>query len=114
MLEQVFVTFGEQPDVDLGLMVRNQSLADITANVLTSMSRVLNEQKPDVVLVHGDTTTAMASAVAAFYSRCRIGHVEAGLRSFDLCRPWPEEFNRVAIHSIADYLFAPTRDARRI
>jgi UDP-N-acetylglucosamine 2-epimerase len=112
MLDQVFSAFNERPDVDLNLMVPNQTLAGITANVVTRMTDVLAELKPDVMLVHGDTTTAMAAAMAGFYSRCRIGHVEAGLRSHDLQRPWPEEFNRVAIDAIADYLFAPTASAR--
>src|SRR4029078_3928117 len=75
------------------------------------MSEVLAQEKPQVVLVHGDTTTAMAAAIAAFYSRVTFGHVEAGLRSFDLQRPWPEEFNRVAIDSVADLMFAPTEGA---
>jgi len=112
MMEQVFNTFRERPDIDLGLMVRNQTLPEITASVLTNMTSILNKAKPDAVLVHGDTTTAMATAIAAFYAQCRIGHVEAGLRSFDLQRPWPEEFNRVVIDSIATYLFAPTQLAQ--
>lgn len=112
MLDQVFSAFNERPDVDLNLMVPNQTLAGITANVITRMTDVLAELEPDVMLVHGDTTTAMAAAIAGFYSRCRIGHVEAGLRSNDLQRPWPEEFNRVTIDAIADYHFAPTQSAR--
>lgn len=112
MLDQVFSAFGEKPDVDLNLMVPNQTLAGITANVILRMTDVLAELRPDVMLVHGDTTTAMAAAIAGFYGRCRIGHVEAGLRSNDLQRPWPEEFNRVAIDAIAEYLFAPTQSAR--
>jgi UDP-N-acetylglucosamine 2-epimerase (non-hydrolysing) len=111
MLDQVFTVFGEKPDVDLNLMAPNQTLAGITANVVSRMSEVLSELKPDVMLVHGDTTTAMAAAMAGFYNRTLIGHVEAGLRSNDLQRPWPEEFNRVAIDAIADYRFAPTRSA---
>ena len=97
MLDQVFAAFGERPNIDLNIMAPNQSLGDITAKVILRMSEVLAREKPQVVLVHGDTTTAMAAAIAAFYARVRIGHVEAGLRSFDLHRPWPEEFNRVAI-----------------
>jgi UDP-N-acetylglucosamine 2-epimerase (non-hydrolysing) len=111
MLDQVFTVFGEKPDIDLNLMAPNQTLAGITANVVSRMSEVLSELKPDVMLVHGDTTTAMAAAMAGFYNRTLIGHVEAGLRSNDLQRPWPEEFNRVAIDAIADYRFAPTRSA---
>lgn len=112
MLDQVFATFDERPDVDLDLMQPQQTLADITANVVRSFSRTLDELKPDLVLVHGDTTTAMAAAMAAFYKRIRIGHVEAGLRSFDLDRPWPEEFNRVVIDAVAEFAFAPTASSR--
>jgi UDP-N-acetylglucosamine 2-epimerase (non-hydrolysing) len=112
MLDQVFTVFGEKPDIDLNLMAPNQTLAGITANVVLRMSEVLAELKPDMMLVHGDTTTAMAAAMAGFYNRIPIGHVEAGLRSNDLQRPWPEEFNRVAIDAIADYMFAPTQSAR--
>lgn len=111
MLDQVFTVFREKPDIDLNLMAPNQTLAGITANVVSRMSEVLSELKPDVMLVHGDTTTAMAAAMAGFYNRTLIGHVEAGLRSNDLQRPWPEEFNRVAIDAIADYRFAPTQSA---
>lgn len=112
MLDQVFAAFREQPDIDLNLMAPNQTLAGITSNVLLKMSEVLSSLKPDVILVHGDTTTAMAAAMAGFYNRVAIGHVEAGLRSNDLQRPWPEEFNRVTIDAIADYAFAPTESAR--
>jgi UDP-N-acetylglucosamine 2-epimerase (non-hydrolysing) len=111
MLDQVFTAFNERPNIDLQIMAPNQSLGDITAKVILRMGEVLAREKPQVVLVHGDTTTAMAAAIAAFYARVRIGHVEAGLRSFDLQRPWPEEFNRVAIDSMADLLFAPTEGA---
>ena len=111
MLDQVFAAFAAKPDVDLALMTQNQSLAQITSGVLTEMSRVYGEHTPDLVLVHGDTTTAMAAAMAAFYAKIRIGHVEAGLRSFDPMSPWPEEFNRVAIDGVADHLFAPTQTA---
>jgi len=111
MLDQVFATFGVQPDLDLDLMTAGQTLPQLTASVLTSMAGVITRAAPDMVLVHGDTTTAMASALAAFYAGVPIGHVEAGLRSFDLQRPWPEEFNRVAIDCIAQWMFAPTRSA---
>jgi UDP-N-acetylglucosamine 2-epimerase (non-hydrolysing) len=111
MLDQVFSVFGEGFDHDLDIMEPNQTLGDITARVLDRLGRLLAETKPDLVLVHGDTTTAMAAAMAAFYARIPIGHVEAGLRSFDLARPWPEEFNRVAIDAIADLMFAPTPTA---
>jgi UDP-N-acetylglucosamine 2-epimerase len=108
MLDQVFSAFGESPDLDLDIMAPNQSLGELTARVITRMNDVLSQERPQLVLVHGDTTTAMATALAAFYARIPVGHVEAGLRSFDLQRPWPEEYNRVAIDSIADFLFAPT------
>src|SRR5215475_1379010 len=108
MLDQVFSLFGESPDIDLDIMTPGQTLPDITARVLQEISKVYANQRIDRVLVHGDTTTAMAAAMAAFYARIPIAHVEAGLRSYDLNRPWPEEFNRVAIDSIADMLFAPT------
>lgn len=111
MLDQVFAAFGERPDLDLDLMTAGQTLPQLTAAVLTSMSEVIIRLSPDVVLVHGDTTTAMASALAAFYARVAVGHVEAGLRSFDLDRPWPEEFNRVAIDCFAQWMFAPTLSA---
>jgi UDP-N-acetylglucosamine 2-epimerase len=112
MLDQVFSVFDERPDVDLNLMTPGQSLPVITSRILTGVTAVIEADRPDVVLVHGDTTTAFAAATAAFYAKCRIGHVEAGLRSFDLGRPWPEEFNRVAVDAIGDYLFAPTEAAR--
>lgn len=108
LLDQVLELFGEEPDVDLNLMTPGQSLAGLTSRVLTSMSELIRAIRPDLVLVHGDTTTAMASAMAAFYEGARIGHVEAGLRSNDLGRPWPEEFNRVTIDSISALRFAPT------
>ncbi|MCB8818926.1 non-hydrolyzing UDP-N-acetylglucosamine 2-epimerase [Microvirga rosea] len=111
MLDQVFEVFGEKPDIDLNLMTHNQKLSDITGLIISQMTDLLDKLRPDLVLVHGDTTTAMATAIAAFYSRIPIGHVEAGLRSYDLSHPWPEEFNRVAIDSLADYLFAPTLGA---
>jgi UDP-N-acetylglucosamine 2-epimerase len=113
MLDQVFTAFGEKPDIDLNLMAPSQTLAGITANVVLRMSEVLADLRPDVMLVHGDTTTAMAAAIAGFYNRISIGHVEAGLRSEDLRRPWPEEFNRVTIDAVADYMFAPTQSARK-
>lgn len=111
MLDQVFAAFGEKPDVDLDVMEPNQTLATITSKVLTRMSEVLARDRPGLVLVHGDTTTAMSAAVAAFYAGVPIAHVEAGLRSFDLRRPWPEEFNRVAIDAIADLMLAPTESS---
>ena len=111
MLDQVFAAFGMLPDMDLDLMSPGQTLTDITTRVLDRMTSVLSEIRPSLVLVHGDTTTAMAAALAAFYARIPVGHVEAGLRSHDLARPWPEEYNRVSIDAVADLLFAPTEGA---
>ena len=111
MLDQVFASFGETPDVDLDLMAPGQTLSDITVRVLERMNALLAEEQPSLVLVHGDTTTAMAAAMAAFYAKVPVGHVEAGLRSHDMDRPWPEEFNRVTIDAVAELLFAPTEGA---
>lgn len=111
MLDQVFGAFGEAADIDLDIMVPGQTPGDITARVLDRLGRLLAERKPDLVLVHGDTTTAMAAALAAFHAGVPVGHVEAGLRSHDLRRPWPEEFNRVAIDALAALMFAPTAGA---
>jgi len=108
MLDQVFAAFGETADVDLDLMAPDQSVTDVTIRVLEAMGGRIAEHRPALVLVHGDTTTAMAAALAAFYARVPVGHVEAGLRSHDLARPWPEEYNRVAIDMVAELLFAPT------
>jgi UDP-N-acetylglucosamine 2-epimerase len=108
MLDQVFAAFGEKPDIDLELMSSGQTLTEITVRVLHCLAEVFEQQKPDLVLVHGDTTTAMAAGLAAFYARIPLGHVEAGLRSHDIARPWPEEYNRVAVDAMADLCFAPT------
>jgi UDP-N-acetylglucosamine 2-epimerase len=112
MLEQVFGVFEERPDINLEVMTENQTLPQLTAKLIGGLSRVIDEIRPDLVLVHGDTTTAFAAGLSAFYARRQIGHVEAGLRTFDVTRPWPEEFNRVAVDAVADYLFAPTIHAR--
>lgn len=112
MLNQVFATFGERPDINLDLMTENQTLNGLTSSVLNRMAEIYAAHRPDFVLVQGDTTTAMAAAMGAFYARIPVGHVEAGLRSGDLGHPWPEEFNRVMIDSIADLLFAPTESAK--
>lgn len=113
MLDQVLKAFQIEPDMDLGLMTKDQTLVGLTTAVLDRMSTVLKDWRPDMVLVHGDTSTAMATALAAFYERISVGHVEAGLRSHDLSRPWPEEFNRISIDSIAEMLFAPTEISAR-
>ena len=108
MLDQVLKIFEVQPDYDLNIMKQGQDLYDITARVLTGMRDVLNESKPDVVLVHGDTTTSTAAALAAFYQQIPVGHVEAGLRTRNIYSPWPEEMNRQITGRIATYNFAPT------
>jgi len=113
MLDQVLDIFEIRPDYDLAVMKPNQDLTGVTTDVLQGLRSILAEEKPDWVLVHGDTTTSMAAAMAAFYARCRIGHVEAGLRTGNLLSPWPEEMNRVVTDSIADLLFAPTAAARQ-
>ena len=108
MLDQVLEIFDIKPDYDLNIMKQGQDLYDITARVLLGMRDVLNEVKPDVVLVHGDTTTSMAASLAAFYQQIAVGHVEAGLRTYDIYSPWPEEMNRQITSRIATYNFSPT------
>jgi len=113
MLDQVLEIFGVKPDYDLNIMKQGQDLFDVTARVLTGMRDVLDTAKPDVVLVHGDTTTSMAAAMAAFYRQIPVGHVEAGLRTHNLYSPWPEEMNRQVTGRIAEYDFAPTPLSRQ-
>ncbi|KIG08631.1 non-hydrolyzing UDP-N-acetylglucosamine 2-epimerase [Caballeronia concitans] len=108
MLDQVFANFEIKADIDLDLMRANQNLVGLTANVLTRTADVLADIKPACVLVHGDTTTAMAASLAAFYANVDVGHVEAGLRTGDLAQPWPEEFNRRVVDVVAKHYFAPT------
>lgn len=108
MLDQVLTIFDVKPDFDLNIMKQGQDLYDVTARVLTGMRDVFKECKPDVVLVHGDTTTSTASALAAFYQQIPVGHVEAGLRTHNIYSPWPEEMNRQITGRIAEYNFAPT------
>ena len=108
MLDQVLTIFEVKPDFDLNIMKQGQDLYDVTARVLTGMRDVLKECKPDVVLVHGDTTTNTAAALAAFYQQIPVGHVEAGLRTHNIYSPWPEEMNRQITGRIATYDFAPT------
>ena len=108
MLDQVLKIFDVKPDFDLNIMKQGQDLYDVTARVLTGMRDVFKECKPDVVLVHGDTTTSMAAAMAAFYQQIPVGHVEAGLRTHNLLSPWPEEMNRQVTGRIADFNFSPT------
>ena len=108
MLDQVLSIFDVTPDYDLNIMKQGQDLYDVTARVLTGMHDVFKECKPDVVLVHGDTTTSTAAALAAFYAQIPVGHVEAGLRTHDIYSPWPEEMNRQITGRIAEYNFSPT------
>lgn len=108
MLDQVLDIFGVQPEYDLNLMKAGQTLTSITSGVLEGMAEVLAQAKPDIVLVHGDTTTSFAAALAAFYAQIPVGHVEAGLRSFNKLSPYPEEMNRLLTGRIADLHFAPT------
>ena len=108
MLDQVLTIFDIQPDYDLNIMKQGQDLYDVTARVLTGMRDVLKEVQPDVVLVHGDTTTSTAAALAAFYQQIPVGHVEAGLRTHNIYSPWPEEMNRQITGRIATYNFSPT------
>ena len=113
MLDQVLDAFGVVPDHDLAIMRPGQTLFDITSDVLLKIKAVLEEERPDAVLVHGDTTTSFAAALAAFYLQIPVGHVEAGLRTRDLYSPWPEEFNRQAVDVISRWYFAPTETSRR-
>ena len=113
MLDQVLNIFEIQPDIDLNLMRAGQDLFDVTSSVLLGMREVFKEQKPDAVLVHGDTTTAYATATAAFYAGIPVGHVEAGLRTHDIHSPFPEEFNRQVVTKIAKWHFAPTQSSKQ-
>lgn len=108
MLDQVLELFEINPDYDLNIMKQGQDLYDITTRVLIGMRDILKEVQPDVVLVHGDTTTSTAAALAAFYQQIPVGHIEAGLRTYDIYSPWPEEMNRQITSRIATYHFAPT------
>ncbi|MCM8871956.1 MAG: UDP-N-acetylglucosamine 2-epimerase (non-hydrolyzing) [Paludibacteraceae bacterium] len=113
MLDQVLDLFDIKPDYDLNIMKSNQDLYDVTSAVVLGMRQILEMSQPDIVLVHGDTTTSMAAALAAFYKRIAVGHVEAGLRTYDIYSPWPEEINRQLTGRIATYNFAPTETAKR-
>ncbi|MBQ6394197.1 UDP-N-acetylglucosamine 2-epimerase (non-hydrolyzing) [Candidatus Saccharibacteria bacterium] len=113
MLDQVLEIFKITPDYDMNIMKPGQTLTYITAEVLKGFEEVIIKEKPDLVLVHGDTTTAMAATLAAFYQQVKVGHVEAGLRTYDMFSPFPEEANRQIIDRIADYLFAPTDVSRQ-
>jgi UDP-N-acetylglucosamine 2-epimerase (non-hydrolysing) len=113
MLDQVLNLFDIHPDIDLNLMRPNQSLAELTANILTALDPVLTQEKPDWVLVQGDTTTVMTAALLSFYHHIKVGHVEAGLRTLDRYQPFPEEINRRIAGVVADVHFAPTEHSRQ-
>jgi len=111
MLDQVLATFNVVPDYDLNIMKDKQTLFDITTNILNNIKAVLEKERPDVVLVHGDTSTTFVTALACYYLRIPVGHVEAGLRTYNIYSPYPEEFNRQAVGIVSRYNFAPTRTA---
>ena len=113
MLDQVLKVFGVEPDYDLAIMKPDQTLFDVTCDVLLKLRGVLESERPDAVLVHGDTTTTFAAALACFYLQIPVGHVEAGLRTYDLYSPWPEEFNRLAVDIVSRWYFAPTEASRQ-
>ena len=108
MLDQVLEAFGVIPEYNLSIMKDKQTLFDITINILNGIKNILEEVKPDIVLVHGDTSTTFVTALACFYLQIPVGHVEAGLRTYDIYSPYPEEFNRQAVSIISQYNFAPT------
>ena len=108
MLDQVLKTFDVTPDYDLNIMKDRQTLFDITTNILNGIKEVLEKERPDVVLVHGDTSTTFVTALACFYLQIPVGHVEAGLRTYNIYSPYPEEFNREAVSIVSQYNFAPT------
>lgn len=112
MLDQVLETFNIVPEYDLSIMKDKQTLFDITTNILNRIKKVLEEVKPDVVLVHGDTSTTFVTALACFYLQIPVGHVEAGLRTYDIYSPFPEEFNRQAVGIISQFNFAPTEKSK--
>ena len=112
MLDQILADFNVVPDIDLHIMKEKQTLFDITINVMNGIKDVIKEVKPDIVLVHGDTSTTFATALACFYLKIPVGHVEAGLRTYNIDSPYPEEFNRQAVGIVAKYNFAPTEKAK--
>jgi len=112
MLDQVLETFEIVPDYDLDIMGKNQSLQEITSKILANFDPVVKKEQPDLVLVHGDTTTTFAAGLVAFYNKVSIGHVEAGLRTYDKYSPYPEEMNRQMTDSFSDLYFAPTQESK--
>ncbi|MGP6140235.1 non-hydrolyzing UDP-N-acetylglucosamine 2-epimerase [Jeotgalibaca sp. A127] len=113
MLTQVLEAFDVEPDFDLEIMKENQTLFDVTTNILNKIKEVLDKVRPDIVLVHGDTSTTFVTSLACFYSQIPVGHVEAGLRTYDIYSPFPEEFNRQAVGLVAKYHFAPTETSKQ-
>lgn len=113
MLDQVLEAFSIKPEYDLSIMKPGQTLFEVTSDVLIEIKTVLEKEQPNIVLVHGDTTTSFAAALAAFYLRIPIGHVEAGLRTYNIYSPWPEEFNRQAVDLITKYYYAPTKKSKQ-
>lgn len=112
MLDQVLHTFGIKPDYDMNIMTENQTLSGITSTVLIGLDKIMKEAKPDIVLVHGDTTTTFAASISAYYNQIKVGHVEAGLRTWNKYSPFPEEMNRQLTDIIADVYFAPTMESK--
>ena len=112
MLDQVLSVFNIIPDFDLDIMKPRQDLYDVTSNVLFGIKNILEIATPDIVLVHGDTSTTFATALACYYKKIAVGHVEAGLRTNDIYSPWPEELNRQCVDRISKYLFAPTLSSK--
>ncbi|PNM83731.1 non-hydrolyzing UDP-N-acetylglucosamine 2-epimerase [Streptococcus sp. FDAARGOS_146] len=112
MLDQVLQTFNIEPDIDLDIMIKQQTLTDITVKILAKLDKLLKEMKPDIILVHGDTTTTFATSLAAFYNQVRIGHVETGLRTWEKYSPFPEEMNRQMTDAVTDLYFAPTMQSK--
>ena len=112
MLDQVLETFKIVPNYDLNIMGKSQTLLEITTKILDKLDPIIKKEKPDMVLVHGDTTTTFATSLVAFYNQVRIGHVEAGLRTFDKYSPFPEEMNRQMTDNLADLYFAPTGESK--
>ena len=109
MLDQVMKTFEIKPDIDLNIMKNNQDLTDITSIILLKLRPIFKKFSPDIVLVHGDTSTTLAAALAGFYSKIKVGHVEAGLRTYNLQSPYPEELNRQVVAKLSNFHFAPTK-----
>ena len=113
MLDQMLNVFSIKADYDLNLMKEKQTLQDITIGTIIGVSNIIKKEKPNLLMVHGDTTTSYAGALAAFYEKTPVAHIEAGLRTYNMHEPFPEEFNRKSIDSISDYLFAPTEEAKK-